>query len=607
MNAQRGTAEQAARVRAAAGIAIMVVAAVVAATVAVVRHPLAPPDPVRGSRAIARGTDVDPESRKVVILATAENRECLASQGIDLDERLLRWEESLRALDIPVRRIARLDRWNDEILLLVSAVCISDEDLLEIDRRMREGAGVFVAGGIGTRAEDGAWLGWDRMHAFLGSSGLVEMDPDADEWLVVAREAPPGLDVEAGTRLRAGAGHPRMGLTGIPPAATWDEGAVDRDPAASAATLARGEGRLAWSGFDPWGAGGSARSGAHLEAEADRILEGLVDWCAGATEAAVDRWPGGAEAVLLVVVETDRQPMNAPFVDEALGAIGCAGTYPFTGARAFHDAPLVSDLARRHAVLCAGDGEGTFAGVPFGRQYARLRRATADLTRAAGRSVRGAVPPPEGWDSVTLRALAALGYRYVLEPSRARGALPEPLEFLDERGHRLLLLRLPDSGTRDAQLLAECNGDEAAVYQALRARLRSSLRENGIECVRVRTDLLGAPQRIAPFARFLDHASADRVWITSADSLALWWRGRHGLSLSVREEGEAYALDLSNGSDEAVPGCDLLVALPGATPAVAVEGAVHVAGPDARGVHRLRAGRIEPGRTLRILVTLPAS
>ena len=97
------------------------------------------------------------------------------------------------------------------------------------------------------------------------------------------------------------------------------------------------------------------------------------------------------------------------------------------------------------------------------------------------------------------------------------------------------------------------------------------------------------------------------VWITSDDSLAAWWSVRSKMSLSLRPEGESYVLDIENGSEETSSGCDLLVCLPGAPEAIDVEGADRVGGPDERGVHRLRVGRIEGRAHARILLRVPAS
>ncbi len=516
----------------------------------------------------------------VRILATEANRRFLASTGGDYDRHIEMWRLAYREAGADVEIVATPDAWlasidSGEGALLVAPylLCAGDEEVRSLARGVDAGGGIVLSGPFAARDADGSWAGWQRMHGVLGSREARELSPDQSMFMTVRAESPLGRMGLAGARFALHKRESQWGLQGLPGTAYWSDfnraPVPDQDGAWASLCLAtRGAGRIAWLGFE-----------ADLIApergdEARALMASLVSFCSGEPLAAIDSWPRGRDAVLLICEDTEEEFANAAHLERILSDRGVRGTFMCVSDLARRHAGLVERIARRHEVGSHSDNHRPFDGQSLRRQIARLRRSAADLQKITGRPALGFRPPEEGHDDQTLRALAGAGYLYTLGNLAAARPLPEILRFRASDGDLRLLVRVPRIQVDDYELLArdELSGPE--ILERLRIDLDRARDLRGVDFVSIHSHILGRPDRIGVVAEFLDSIDREGLWITGADSLAHWWKSRDQLEVLPRTMPDRIAIAVRNGGAEPLAGAVLTVVPPGNPAAVELGGAL---------------------------------
>jgi hypothetical protein len=82
-----------------------------------------------------------------------------------------------------------------------------------------------------------------------------------------------------------------------------------------------GKGRVAWLNFEPATAPPASQRTITI------LVKNALRWTAGIPRVAVDRWPGGAGAALMVGVDTDDHFENATIAADLLAKAAIPGTF----------------------------------------------------------------------------------------------------------------------------------------------------------------------------------------------------------------------------------------------------------------------------------------
>ena len=259
-----------------AGVVVAVVA-VVATVAMLVRYPPRDIVPVSGE---AGADDSGTAGLRALILATEANRAFYSSIGGDYDVHLHSWAAALSDAGVHVGVAASLERWEGEVLVLPHAYCLSQKERSQIRERVERGGGMLIAGPIGVRDEDTTWLGWEAMHALLGSSEICEFPKDQTHYLTIASKVAVGMEGMIGTTIPIPSTTPQWGLAGFSPAALWSDAlgnpiGTDEQIFCAAATGYVGAGRIAWVGFEPNLPDGTSEARRARSA----LLRGLLLFC----------------------------------------------------------------------------------------------------------------------------------------------------------------------------------------------------------------------------------------------------------------------------------------------------------------------------------------
>lgn len=556
------------------GVAI----ASVAATVGMLQiYP--PPEPVPDAwTGSPRGDSARPY---VMVLATASNREFLASTGGEYDRHIDMWCRAYRDAGADVEVVSSPAAWVEAVesgggavLAAPFLLCGSDAEMATLMTTVDMGGGLILSGPIGVRDAEGKWIGWDRMHAILGSSEIRELPPDQALFMTLGAAPPLGPMGWAGARFALHKREPQWGLRGLGEVAYWSDYSRNPTPPesgswASICAAPRGRGRIAWLGFEPELVSGS--DGAYMR----EVLARLVEHCSATPIAALDLWPREAETVLLICEDTEQDFENARHLDRILSERGVRGTFMCVSNLARMHADLVARIAKRHDIGSHSDDHRTFSGQEVRRQLSRLRRSGNDLARLTGRPTLGFRPPEEGHDEATLRALAGAGYGYILGNIDASRPLPEALRFRTKDGEARDLVRVPRMQADDFEFVARRGLNDSEILEILARDLDTARRLRCVDFVSLHTHLLGSPERIGVVADFLDSIDRRGLWITGADSLALWWSCRNRAEIATDGVPGGIVVRLANPGPTQLDGARLVVLPPGNPRRLEIAGAVH--------------------------------
>jgi hypothetical protein len=130
----------------------------------------------------------------VWLFSSAASQAYLQKTGVDASVITRVWDSFLRKYKIPVTRITsaeELEQMATGVLLLPSAVVLSDREKAAIASFRAKGGSVLASWLNGVRTESGEWIGYDFMEKTLsvGVAGTTEEAAD-DNFMIVHGDNP---------------------------------------------------------------------------------------------------------------------------------------------------------------------------------------------------------------------------------------------------------------------------------------------------------------------------------------------------------------------------------------------------------------------------------
>jgi len=447
-----------------------------------------------------------------------------------------RWEGLLAASGARVTRIssaaqiAALD--SAEAVVAPSAVCLGPDEIAAFRAHLDRGGGLVLTWATGARDARCAWVGWESVASLTGSPDVREIEQREALYLTVPGDLALSAGFDPGTRVELRF-ESQLAAADTGARIYWSDWALNAAPAAqteavNTAALARvtpGGGHVVWFGF---------RLGQGARPEDEERLQALVingvRWVADVPIAELLAWPGGARAALLIAQDVESEFPNAT----ALAALAERKAVPatfFVVSQLALDYPAIADsLTAAGEVGSQTSGHTVLFGLPLVEQRTRLSRSWAEVRGWTGDTAFGLHPPEERFDLNTLRAWRQAGGSYLVAINDARTGSPEVFETGD--GEIVLLPRLikddynvfvQESAMR-ARRLTEAYLEGMAKIRAL----------GGLAVLSLRSQVGGAPGRVAVVGEVVDSARADGDWwIATGRNVAGWWSARRTASLRM--------------------------------------------------------------------------
>ncbi len=475
------------------------------------------------------------------------------------------WRDLLASASFAARELSRPDELSglgSGILVLPSAVALSDLERRALLRFRKQGGSILATWATGTRDAEGRWLGFDFVRELMGVSVTGEIAKDAPtRFLIPYGETPINRTVPAGRRIWLGQpGEKPLQLKGGVEAAAYMDwarsafrvgdhaSAIVFDELASSRRVMFGFAETAWD-FQPDDVRALARD--------------ALRWLHRMPQAQLAAWPRGYRAAQLIEMDTEDGYGNAIHFAEVMESMNAAGTFYSLTSEARKNRALVRQLAEKHEIGFHGEVHIGFKGVARDKQQARLDRMMSDMNdilgtadrwpKGAGRGFRA---PTEDYDDSTEILLQAMGFRHhVADPNRTQDRLPVfSAAAAPDRSTGLIVLsrtQLDDLNYLQLKL----NGEQ--IGAALIAEYEINLRMGGLAIVSVHSQNFADPDRLLEKPRhnsLLTRAVEDlarhvgprheRVWMAPGGQIEQWWRDRSRASLETRVAAGQLEIDL---------------------------------------------------------------
>ena len=489
------------------------------------------------------------------------------------DDLLVPWRSFFRRNKVAVReaRASELSAIKEKaVLILPSTVVLSDAERKAIRGRVAAGWSVLGTWALGTRDDKGASRGYEFLEDLFGVKVQYDKAPEGDfRFFLPYGETPLTHRLRAGQRmyfrpsgeaplrLRTDHGAGRVSDYNrdvsqphrVMPVAAFDE---------------RGGSRRAYIGA-PESSWDSA------QAEMDAFLFGTLDWLKRKPIVFKSAWPEAYEAALVLEMDTEDKFANGAAYAAQLEKAGLRGTFFCLTSEAVKNAASLKRIAERHEIAYHADVHTGFKQVDAAKQEERMKAMAKQLLPLLPQGMKpvGFRPPLEEYDATTEKLLRPNGLAYMAGSNdTSDDALPK-FSKVDPG-----LVLLPRTWADDIVLLRAGQLDAASTDRILLASVETTLAGRGLGLLSIHSQHFengSALQRAMPiFLQAVTRARA-KLWTTSADSIARWWRDQDAVQVIARADAKGERITLQVGRD-GIKGVKLIIIPPEAGKLPKVEG-----------------------------------
>lgn len=515
----------------------------------------------------------------VFLYASSNTKTYLAGIGGNYEVLLAPWRSYFTDRKMAFKEIqnpGQLRKQGSGILILPSAVSLSDEERSEILAFRSKGGAVLSTWATGTRNGKGDWQGWQLLE-HLGAKVQGEIPATSDSRnLVFTGESPVSHTQVAGQRVELSkTSEALLRLKGEMVAARFMNLSRVTDDARRAEgavifTEATAElGRVAFFAFaeSAW----EARTRGTYD-----LIDDTLQWLRRDPSIVRAAWPYGKRAAQVIEMDTEEGFANALAFASMMRSINYRSTFYILTSVGKQFPDILTQLARDFELGYLGDAHVSFKDQPASVQEQRMQTMRTEMASVIPdiKGITGFRAPTEGYDATTEQLLQKLGLRHhTADPNRTEGRLPlliktEGVEPADA------LVVLPRTQRDDINLFEEKLTAEQTT-KALIDDFDLALETGALGLLSVHSQNFKADSVLAAaMPGFLEHLKQRRepLWLTSAGQVADWWRERERFKISTSSSGKRVELHITITGTQAVKGASVIVMLPQKGAQSSVEG-----------------------------------
>jgi hypothetical protein len=502
------------------------------------------PTAVMKAVAVAGPANVSKARRPQVLLyASPTTRAHFAALGMDYQNGFANWENLLRRHDVRFELVSSLDSLMTsvpDVLLLPSAVALTDTEKRSIADFRERGGSVLASWLTGVRGESGQWLGFGFMEQTLNTRVLGNTEAAADDTFVIPHGDNPVLhNLPAGLRvwidrapewfaLRLKGAHSaaeimdwsRSVKTGSPSSVlAFDERVMASGRASRSVVLGYPE-RL-WS--------------ANERGAMETIALDALNWLARQPDAYAAAWPWPFRSALVVAVDAaDKLTEGALRYAKLAEELGGGATYFVSADQVESSAALLKDIqSRGHEIAYLGDQFIAFKDQPADTQAQRLDSMVAAMN-ATGIELGhdpGFRAPMESYDAITEGLLSDRGFSYLVgDPGSSPARLPAIVAGKNT-DNKLVNLPRTQSGPDDALT----RGDWATALSDFADEFTLAQQMAGLGVIRIPGQSALSEAQWVEVAKHMK-ANSPSMWTATAGRIAAWWRERGRVRVTLDAE-----------------------------------------------------------------------
>lgn len=465
-----------------------------------------------------------------------------------------------------IKSAAELGKQKVGVLILPSALSLSEEERTEIEIYRAKGGSILSTWATGTRNGKGQWLGWQLLES-LGVKMLGEIPVTEDARnLTLTGESPVSHTLLAGQRIWMDkTSEPLLRVKGEMVAARFMDFArtIDETRRTEGAVVyseaTAGLNRTAYFAF----AESSWES--HPFAVYD-LIDNTIQWLQREPALVRASWPNGKSAAQIIEMDTEQGFPNAlPFATMMQSLDYRATFYVLTSVgKLFPD--VLTKLARDFEVGYHADVHDSFKDQPVKIQEQRIQNMKTEMASVVPDISRmtGFRAPTEGYNGTTELLLQKAGIRHhTADPARTESRLPI---FAKQEGiaNDDALIILPRTQRDDINLTKQ-NLSVEQTQAELIDDFDLAVDTGALGLLSVHSQNF-EPDSILTKAMpgFLAHLKtrASQVWLASAGQVADWWRVRDHFKLSYGNSGKRVELNLTVTGKNPINGATVIVMLP---------------------------------------------
>jgi peptidoglycan/xylan/chitin deacetylase (PgdA/CDA1 family) len=510
-----------------------------------------------------------PSSSTILLYTSSNSRTYFTGIGGNYDVLLGPWRNYFvsRKLDFKeVANAAQLRKERSGVLVLPSAVALSDEERFEIMAFRSKGGAILSTWATGTRDGSGGWQGWQFLER-LGTRVVGEIPASAEVHdLILTGESPVSHTAAAGQRIELSkTSEALLRATGEMVAGrfmNWTRVTDDERRGEGAILFSESSeqsGRVAYFAF------AESCWEAHT-LDTYSVIDDTLQWLRREPLIIRAAWPAGKRAAQVIEMDTEEGFNNALPFASMMQSIGYRSTFYILTSVAKLFPQVLKQLARDFEIGYHGDVHISFKGQPAAMQEQRLQTMRNEMASVLPelQNVSGFRAPTEGYDAVTEQLLPKFGIRHhTADPNRSTARLPL-LSKSEGVAVANALVVLPRTQRDDINLYLE----KLTVEQTAKALIDDfdlSLDTGSLGLLSLHSQNFNADSvLLAAMPAYLEHLKQRRepLWLAPAGQVADWWRDRDRFKLSSSTSGKRLEFNVTITGTSAVNGATVIVMVP---------------------------------------------
>ncbi|MCH7761938.1 polysaccharide deacetylase family protein [candidate division TA06 bacterium] len=489
---------------------------------------------------------------------------------------LSKWKTFLSDMEIEHQDITDSDLERGElgeftVLILPVALCLSDGERSAIRDFLSEGKGVVASWAIGSRSQEGEWVGWGFLEEYTGSKFADYLEKKAAVWVTFIGNSPLSVGVDPGFRMELYRGQ-EMGIIRTSRDAYWSDWSLNpqtitEEPNSDVA-VAHGnyhEGRMVWFGFNVTEV---------IEDSVDqmvlkRFLLNAIHWTGRIPMSEVWYWPGSYQGAAVFAQDVEHQFENSANAAKILEKEGIPGTFFCISDLAIHNPDLVKTFAEIGEVGSHSDDSQVFKGQPFNLQLKRMKKTVADLKKIIGVKVKGIRPPQELFDEGTLKAWATVGGEYLFANPNFKKAVPELVTLEGNLlktllGKKVSLVIIPRVVIDDYDVfVTKSLTNKEEILRLYQMDFEKIYNLNGLYMFSYHSQHLSSPEHVEILASMVKYTKTYNLWFATAHEVSRWWKSRSKISTEIYKISDnRLILSVKNLNSGSIANLSVVVYLP---------------------------------------------
>lgn len=493
-----------------------------------------------------------------------------ASVGGRYDVLTRPWRDyaDLQKLDlVEVSSLGQLVADKKNVLVLPSAVALSEDERSDVIRYKAAGGNVLLTWATGSRDGNGKWVGWDFVKQISGLDVVAELPKATETHQILTKgEGPLTYNMEPASQIG-------LGETAERPILYRGE-SVAAQAGGDSFAWSSPESPLSVLAFNEFSGQKLSRvvafgipetSWEYNQNQMHQLLNGIFSWLARQPILVKSHWPMGMSSAYMIAVNSPDTLGRARDLSKMFQAHGYEGSFFAPSSIMEAQKDVLADIEKDSEVGYLGDSNFGFKGQTEAIQFQRIRKMVSIVPPTSSKARMGFQAPYFSFDVVTEQLLYTNNLRYHLSKRlEYRPKQPYFGAVENERvGERFVILPVRDS---DIFGLSQPSASpETDFFQYALKHHEKTVAQGAFGCLVIDSEKDGTTKNFdEQLKRFVLYAKSkeNTTWFSNGREISKWWNDRDRFQLRVRPSSVRIEFDISNVGDAAISNASAIVMLP---------------------------------------------